>query len=74
MPHTPLSFLVDPATLEARLDDPELLVVDLGPREVYEDVHVPDAVHLDYTALTDSPGSGFLPSPERLRQFFSWGR
>jgi len=68
MRHQTLPTVVEPGLLAARLDDPDLLVVDLGPREVHEDVHVPGAVHLDPKALLagDPPATGLLPDDRRL--------
>ncbi len=68
-----LPTVVDPGVLAARLDDPRLLIVDLCPRDVHEDVHVPGAVHLDPKALLagEPPATGLLPDDLRLSEVLS---
>jgi thiosulfate/3-mercaptopyruvate sulfurtransferase len=73
MTHETMPTLVEPSLLASRLHDPELLVVDLGPREVHEDVHVPGAVHLDPRLLLagEPPATGLLPDDDTLSRVLS---
>ena len=68
-----LPTVVEPDVLASHLADPRVLIVDLGPREVHEDVHVPGAVHLDPKALLcgELPASGRLPDERRLSEALS---
>ena len=51
-----LPRLLEPLQLESMLGDDRLIIVDLSALEVYEDVHVPGALHLDYSdLLSNSP-------------------
>ena len=43
-----LPLLLEPADLAAHLDDDNLLIVDLSKDQVYDQAHVPGAVHLDF--------------------------
>ncbi len=63
-------YLIEPHDLEARLPNPDLLVVDVGRSETYLRGHVPGAVHLDYNDLLlgQPPAPGLVPPPERLQQ------
>jgi thiosulfate/3-mercaptopyruvate sulfurtransferase len=65
-----LPLVVEPETLEAHLADEDLLVIDLGPRDVYEDLHVPGAVHLDHRRLSsgEAPATGGLPDEDALAE------
>lgn len=51
-----------------------MLIVDLGKAQVYEQAHVPGAIHLDFRALLrgTQPAPGLLPSAEHLSELFSW--
>ncbi|MDP6398928.1 MAG: sulfurtransferase [Arenicellales bacterium] len=62
------SFLVEPEELEALLTEPAVLVVDLGKPQTYAQLHVPGAMHLEYSLLTagTQPVPGLLPPEERL--------
>jgi len=68
-----LPLVVEPEQLEAHLDDPDLLVVDLCDEGVYEQIHLPGAVHLPREQLVSGrkPAVGGLPSAEQLAQSFS---
>ena len=46
-----LPLLLEPADLAAHLDDDNLLIVDLSKDQVYDQAHVPGAVHLDFKRL-----------------------
>lgn len=70
---TVLPLIVEPEQLRERLGARELLVVDLCRPEVYAAVHVPGAVHLDYSAIIASrpPVGGLLPDAEALARVLS---
>ena len=66
MNHNPI--LIEPGELEPLLDDDKLLLVDLGKPESYSQIHLPGAMHLDYSLLLagTKPAPGLLPPEERL--------
>ncbi len=68
-----LPLLLEPAELQAHLDDPRLLVVDLSRAEHYAQGHIPGAVHLEYAQLVASrgPAQGALPEEKHLSGLFS---
>jgi thiosulfate/3-mercaptopyruvate sulfurtransferase len=63
-----LPVLVEPAELEAHLGAPGLVVVDVGKATTYRQLHVPGAIHLDYSDLVRGrpPATGLLPPLEHL--------
>lgn len=72
--HTPLlPLIVEPDELEQQLGNPRLLIVDLCLPEIYEDLHVPGAVHLDRELLTsrEDMAEGMLPDDARLSRVLS---
>ena len=71
MPVDPL--LIEPDQLEALLDDPDILVVDLCKPEIYAQGHIPGAVHLDYgeVVATEPPVMGLLPDAEHMSRLCS---
>lgn len=68
-----LPLIVEPDELERRLGAPNLLIVDLGPLDLFEEAHVPGAVHLDRNRLVSGtkPAVGDLPSDEVLSEILS---
>ncbi len=68
-----LPLLVEPDTLEDSLDKDDLLVIDLSKPDNYHKLHVPGAVHLDYTQIVavKKPVVGLLPDDETLARLFS---
>jgi thiosulfate/3-mercaptopyruvate sulfurtransferase len=64
----PLPLLVTPRELLSRLDDPGLLLIDLGKEAIYQQAHLPGAIHLNYARLLGSslPATGLLPEPRAL--------
>ncbi|HAJ41552.1 MAG TPA: thiosulfate sulfurtransferase, partial [Alcanivorax sp.] len=68
-----LPLLLEPADLAAHLDDDNLLIVDLSKDQVYDQAHVPGAVHLDFKRLLagTQPAPGLLPSDDALSALFS---
>jgi thiosulfate/3-mercaptopyruvate sulfurtransferase len=68
-----IPLVIEPEQLEAQLDAPELLIVDLGKPETYAQVHVPGAIHLDYAQIVamQKPVMGLLPDADTLSRVFS---
>ncbi|MGD2111770.1 MAG: sulfurtransferase [Gammaproteobacteria bacterium] len=66
-------LLIEPATLNEALGSDKLLVVDLSKAEMYRTLHVPGAVHLDYSQIVAGrkPVMGLLPDTATLQQLFS---
>ena len=63
-----LPLLVEPEELQTHLNDSELLIVDLCKPDVYAQLHIPGAVHLDYGKIINGqrPAPGRLPDPQQL--------
>ncbi|MDX1594052.1 MAG: sulfurtransferase [Gammaproteobacteria bacterium] len=63
-----LPRVLDPGQLEPMLGDENLLVVDLSRPEQYARLHIPGAVHLDYSLIVHGqrPAPGLLPDPAQL--------
>ncbi|MDD3517629.1 MAG: sulfurtransferase [Chromatiales bacterium] len=61
-------LIVDPADLESRLHEPDLLIVDLCKPEIYAQLHVPGAVHVNYPEIVAMrpPVMGLLPPAEQV--------
>lgn len=66
-------YLLEPETLEAQLDDPELQIVDVCKTEQYAQAHIPGAVHVDYARLVFArpPVAGLLPDAVYMNQLLS---
>lgn len=66
-------MLLEPAELAQHLDDPDLLIVDLSRGQVYDQAHVPGAIHFDFKNLVrgTQPVPGLPPQPEELSVIFS---
>ena len=63
-----IPYLIEPEELEAALDDPGVLVIDLGKTQTYAQLHIPGAMHVEYSLLTagTQPAPGLLPPEDRL--------
>ncbi len=68
-----LPLLIEPESLQARLTDPAVLIVDLCDPASYATGHIPGAVPLDYADLVrvEPPAMGLLPSAEHLSDVLS---
>lgn len=66
-------IMIEPDELKARLDDPNLLILDLCKNEVYQAGHIPGAVHLEYGDIIETrpPVAGLLPDEERMSRVLS---
>lgn len=60
---TDLPLILSPEQLEAELDRPDIVLVDLCKPEVFAQAHLPRAVHLDYKQIVgvQKPVMGLLP-------------
>lgn len=68
-----LPLLIEAEQLQAYLESPDILIVDLCNHNVYAQTHIPGSVHLDYAKIVAAkpPVMGLLPDAETLRQLFS---
>jgi thiosulfate/3-mercaptopyruvate sulfurtransferase len=68
-----LPLLVEPEKLEESLSNNNILIVDLSKADTYARLHVPGAVHLDYTQIVAArkPVMGLLPDDATLERLFS---
>ena len=68
-----LPLLVEPAQLAAHLEDKQLLIIDLCKRPVYDQAHVPGALHLDpkFLQAGSQPAPGLLPDDATLSTLFA---
>ncbi len=73
MPIKQLPRILAPEQLADRLNEPELLIVDLCQDSVYAGLHVPGAVHVNPVELVSGvpPATGKLPDPEQLQALAS---
>jgi thiosulfate/3-mercaptopyruvate sulfurtransferase len=65
--------VIEPEALEKSLDEEHILTVDLSKADTYARLHIPGAVHLDYTQIIAArkPVMGLLPDDATLEQLFS---
>ena len=63
-----LPLLLEPADLAAALNNPDLLIVDVCQPQVWQQLHIPGAVHINPGELVSgiAPASGKLPELARL--------
>jgi thiosulfate/3-mercaptopyruvate sulfurtransferase len=68
-----LPLILDPSELLERLDHPEILVVDLCKEESYTAMHIPGAIHIDYSQIVTArpPVGGLVPDAASLEELFS---
>ncbi|PSQ18710.1 sulfurtransferase [Halobacteriales archaeon QS_8_69_73] len=55
--------LVDLATVETAVDDPEAVLVDTREAWEFEEGHIPGAIRLDWRELVDDDSRGLRPEP-----------
>jgi thiosulfate/3-mercaptopyruvate sulfurtransferase len=67
-----LPLILDPDLLEPLLGREGLLIVDLSKGSLYQQVHIPGAVHLDYPMIVSNqkPVHGLLPDIDYLADVF----
>jgi thiosulfate/3-mercaptopyruvate sulfurtransferase len=68
-----LPLILEPQELQKRLNDDNLLIIDLSSERTYRQGHVPGAIFVPPGAIVAGtpPAPGKLPSLERLQQLFS---
>lgn len=68
------NHLIEPADLEARLADSNLIIVDLCNQALYQQKHVPGAVHLSGNHLVagTAPVPGACPDLQQLQQVINY--
>jgi thiosulfate/3-mercaptopyruvate sulfurtransferase len=68
-----LPLVTEPGELAHHLGDEDLLILDLSKAQVYEQAHVPGAIHLDFSRLVagEQPVPGLPPSMDELSDLFS---
>ncbi len=68
-----LPLIIEPGQLEQILDAENLLIVDLCQPSVYQQLHVPGAVHVNPAELVSGtpPATGKLAAPDQLQALFS---
>lgn len=69
-----MSQLLEPEQLEASLKDDDLIIVDLCHSALYQQKHVPGAVHLSGSHLISGapPAPGACPSTEQLSKVINY--
>ncbi len=74
MPSSGASPLVSPEEVASRLNEPDLLVLDIRPRDAFEAGHIPGAAHSDYAAggwrVARGGAGGLLPEADALSALF----
>ena len=73
MKDVPLPLIAEPQLLAQRLDDDNLIIVDLCKTEQYQQVHIPGAIHVDYRHIVAAkpPVMGLLPEMPQLQEIAS---
>lgn len=66
-------LVVSGRTLAPRLSEANLLLVDVGKPAIYEQAHLPGAIHVDYRLLQkgEAPAPGLLPDVDALVALFA---
>ncbi|MEJ2685835.1 MAG: sulfurtransferase [Gammaproteobacteria bacterium] len=73
MADTDVPLLIEPDDLEERLGSADMVVVDVSKPDTYAKLHVPDAVHLEFSHVIDraQPTKGLLPGDPELTDVLS---
>lgn len=68
-----LELIIEADELEAVLNHPQLLIIDVSQTQTYQQLHIPGAIHVEPSRLVCGipPAVGKLPSLEQLTQLFS---
>ncbi len=66
-------LFIEPEQLEALLDEPSIVIIDLCKEKQYKRAHIPGAHFVNYTGIihADKPVMGLLPSSEKFSQLLS---
>ena len=67
-----LPLIIEPEQLEPLLNEPGLRIVDLCNIQLYQQLHIPGAVHVEPRQMISGmpPATGKLPAVEQLQQLF----
>ena len=70
---TDMPRLIEPDYIESTMSYDNVLIVDLGRNETYQQLHIPGAVHLDYAHIVAArpPAMGLIPDDATLAAVFS---
>ena len=68
-----LPLLIEPEQLTSRKDDSDVVIVDLCKASIYEQSHVPGAIHIEYPYIvtTKPPIMGLVPEADQLKKVMS---
>ncbi len=68
-----LPLMIEPEQLEPLLREPNLRVIDLCNHQLYQQLHIPGAIHVEPRHLISGmpPATGQLPSAEQLQALFN---
>jgi thiosulfate/3-mercaptopyruvate sulfurtransferase len=68
-----LPLLIEADQLKTILSQDDILVVDLSKASTYAQLHIPGAVHLEYSSLVTEkkPAQGLLPSVQHIEALFA---
>ncbi len=68
-----LPLITEADELERKIDDENLVIIDLSRAPIYARNHIPDAVHIEYSQIVSSkpPVMGLLPSAEDFSKVLS---
>jgi thiosulfate/3-mercaptopyruvate sulfurtransferase len=68
-----LDLIIEPEQLEACLNNPDLLIVDISQAQIYAHAHVPGAINVNPSELVCGipPAAGKLPTKEQLYALFA---
>ena len=68
-----LPLIAEPDDLEAKLGSENLLVIDVSKTDIYAQMHIPGALHIDYPLIVSAkpPIAGLIPDISHLNRVFS---
>ena len=68
-----LDLIIEPEQLSKLLPDSSLLIIDVSQPALYQQIHIPDAVHISPGELVRGtpPATGLLPDIAHLEKLFS---
>jgi len=68
-----LPLITEAEALEAKIDEENLVIIDLSRTPIYARNHIPDAVHIEYSQIVSSkpPIMGLPPSAEAFSEILS---
>ena len=63
-----MPIIIECDELAMRLDEDDLIIIDLCNKKTWQQVHIPNAVHIDYPMITrvEKPVMGLLPDPGKF--------